>query len=297
MGVGRPVALAVPWVELVVDGALIAQIMRPWPAMGAIVLLMAFTLVIVDRLLDGTRPRCGCFGSCFARPLSLTHILRNCVLLRLAVFGSSRRVRPVSVHPRRAGRRDPERAGSGTGAALTVRRRGHHVRCRHGRSRARGPHRRRLRDLRGGSVTDATWVYETERSGPRWLANSWTVRRNGEVHHTGLTRDHIVRAVVHDVTARITPAEGVASVAGSVIPRHGRALVLDRRRGAAPQGLSRVVVDDLYAALLGAAGRCVSHSVPRCAPPAARGPWSPSRSGGRRGDGWIGSGTRSPGGG
>ena len=79
--------LAVPWVEIAVGGALIAQIVRPWPAIAAIVLLVAFTFVIANRLLDGTRPPCGCFGSRFARPLSYRHILRNAVLLGLAVVG------------------------------------------------------------------------------------------------------------------------------------------------------------------------------------------------------------------
>ena len=117
-----------------------------------------------------------------------------------------------------------------------------------------------LRDLRGGSVTDATWVYETERSGPRWLPNSWTVRRNGEIHGTELTRDHIPLVVVHDVTARITPPGGVASVAGSVISRHGHALVLivaaDAARTDWPAAWSS---SDLVAALLEREWALVSH--------------------------------------
>ena len=61
MGVVRPVAVVVPWVEIVIGVALAAQFLEPWPALAAIVFLIGATVVIVRRLLDGSRPPCACF--------------------------------------------------------------------------------------------------------------------------------------------------------------------------------------------------------------------------------------------
>jgi uncharacterized membrane protein YphA (DoxX/SURF4 family) len=88
MGVGRPVALVVPWVEIVIGALLAAQLFEPWPAVAAIALLVAFTVVIVLRLLDGSRPPCACFSSRSKRPLGAYHVLRNVGLLALAVVAA-----------------------------------------------------------------------------------------------------------------------------------------------------------------------------------------------------------------
>ena len=88
MGVGRPIALVVPWVEIVIGALLVAQLFEPWPAVAAIALLVAFTVVIGLRLLDGSRPPCACFGSRSQRPLGAYHVLRNVGLLALAVIAA-----------------------------------------------------------------------------------------------------------------------------------------------------------------------------------------------------------------
>ena len=88
MGVGRPLALVVPWVELAIGAVLLAQLLEPWAALAAIVLLVAFTIVIVRRLLDGSRPPCACFGSRSSRPLGTYHIARNGALLALAIIAA-----------------------------------------------------------------------------------------------------------------------------------------------------------------------------------------------------------------
>ena len=46
MGVSRPVALVVPYVEMVVGVLLAAQLFTPWSAVAALGLFVAFTLVI-----------------------------------------------------------------------------------------------------------------------------------------------------------------------------------------------------------------------------------------------------------
>ena len=89
MGVVRPVAVVVPWVEIVIGVTLAAQLLEPWPALAAIVLLIGFTVVIVRRLLDGSRPPCACFGSRSTRPLGAYHVVRNAGLLVLSMVAAA----------------------------------------------------------------------------------------------------------------------------------------------------------------------------------------------------------------
>ncbi len=88
LGVPRPIAVVVPWLELVVGALSVVPLFLPWSAAAAIVMLVAFTVVIVRRLLDGTRPPCACFGSRSNRPLSGRDVVRNLVLLVLAVLAA-----------------------------------------------------------------------------------------------------------------------------------------------------------------------------------------------------------------
>ena len=88
MGVARPIALVVPFVELAIGITMIIPVLRPWPAVAAIVLLLAFTVVILRRILDGSRPPCACFGSRSNRPLGAIHVLRNVCLIALAVVAA-----------------------------------------------------------------------------------------------------------------------------------------------------------------------------------------------------------------
>jgi len=85
MGVARPVAQVVPYVEIGLGVLLTVQLFRPWPAVAALLLLVAFTVVIVLRLLDGSRPPCACFGARSTRPLGAYHVARNLGLLAIAL--------------------------------------------------------------------------------------------------------------------------------------------------------------------------------------------------------------------
>lgn len=75
----------VPWVELAVGALLIAQWFPPWPAVAALVLLLAFSALIVNALARGRRPPCACFGAWSAKPIGAGHLVRNGVLIVLAV--------------------------------------------------------------------------------------------------------------------------------------------------------------------------------------------------------------------
>jgi len=88
MGVSRPVALIVPWFELVLGAVLVSSLFSPWAELVAIGVLIVFTVVIVRRLLDGSRPPCACFGSRSKRPLGRRHVVRNLGLLAVAVVAA-----------------------------------------------------------------------------------------------------------------------------------------------------------------------------------------------------------------
>jgi hypothetical protein len=76
----------VPWVELAVGAALIAQVAEPVPALAAITLLLLFSLLIAKRLSEGQRPPCACFGAWSAKPIGPEHLARNLGLLVLGVL-------------------------------------------------------------------------------------------------------------------------------------------------------------------------------------------------------------------
>jgi uncharacterized membrane protein YphA (DoxX/SURF4 family) len=73
-----------PWAELCVGAALIAGLVRPLPAIAALVLLVAFTALIAVRLAEGKRPACACFGAWSATPIGPAHLARNGALIALA---------------------------------------------------------------------------------------------------------------------------------------------------------------------------------------------------------------------
>ena len=85
LGVSRPLALAVPWYEVVLGALLISGLISPWAEIAATVTLLAFTVVIVRRLLDGSRPPCACFGSRSKKPLGRRQVARNVALVAVAL--------------------------------------------------------------------------------------------------------------------------------------------------------------------------------------------------------------------
>jgi uncharacterized membrane protein YphA (DoxX/SURF4 family) len=87
VGLGAPKwsALIVPWVEIVVGAALVAQLWRPWSVLAALVVLIAFTALIAGNLARDRHPPCACFGAWSASPIGVRHLVRNGVLIVLAV--------------------------------------------------------------------------------------------------------------------------------------------------------------------------------------------------------------------
>jgi uncharacterized membrane protein YphA (DoxX/SURF4 family) len=63
-GLVVPIALMLPWLELVVSLYLLAGYMTRWAGIGGALLLAMFTVALIDALVTGsTAHSCGCFGS------------------------------------------------------------------------------------------------------------------------------------------------------------------------------------------------------------------------------------------
>ena len=87
-GLGAPtwVIPAVPWIEIAVGAMLIVQFGAPWPSLAALVMLIAFTVLIAVALAHGRRPPCACFGAWSAKPIGGGHLVRNGALMVLALL-------------------------------------------------------------------------------------------------------------------------------------------------------------------------------------------------------------------
>lgn len=88
VGLGAPpiVVPVLPWVEIVLGAILVMQLAPVVAAGAALLLLAAFTALIVRRLLQGRHPPCACFGSWSARPLGAGHVARNVAFMVLGVL-------------------------------------------------------------------------------------------------------------------------------------------------------------------------------------------------------------------
>lgn len=86
-GLGAPsfVVPLLPWFEIVLGAVLVMQL-APVPAAAiALVVLVAFTALIVRRLAQGQHPPCACFGTWSTKPLGRGHVVRNVGFIVLAV--------------------------------------------------------------------------------------------------------------------------------------------------------------------------------------------------------------------
>jgi uncharacterized membrane protein YphA (DoxX/SURF4 family) len=86
MGAPTAVVPVLPWVEIVLGAVLVSQIAARLAGLVSVLLLLAFTALIVVRLREGRRPPCACFGAWSAKPLGWGHVVRNALLLGLAVL-------------------------------------------------------------------------------------------------------------------------------------------------------------------------------------------------------------------
>ena len=92
LGVPSAVATVVPFAELVVGALLVAQIARRPVASVAAGLLVAFSALLVVRIMQGRRPPCACFGALSSKPIGWGNVARNAVFLGLAAVVALRLV-------------------------------------------------------------------------------------------------------------------------------------------------------------------------------------------------------------
>ena len=89
LGVPTLVATMVPFVEIGLGAALVAQWQRHPLAWSAAALFGAFTALLLTRLAQGRRPPCACFGAISSRPIGVAHLLRNAVFIAMAVVAAT----------------------------------------------------------------------------------------------------------------------------------------------------------------------------------------------------------------
>jgi uncharacterized membrane protein YphA (DoxX/SURF4 family) len=86
-GLGAPSAVVpvLPWLEIVLGALLVVQLAPVLAATVALVVLGAFTALIVRRLSEGEHPPCACFGAWSTKPLGRGHVVRNTGFMVLGV--------------------------------------------------------------------------------------------------------------------------------------------------------------------------------------------------------------------
>jgi hypothetical protein len=87
-GLGAPaiVVPVLPWAEIVLGAVLVMQLAPVVAPATALVVLGAFTALIVRRLSQGRHPPCACFGAWSAKPLGPGHVARNAGFMVLGVL-------------------------------------------------------------------------------------------------------------------------------------------------------------------------------------------------------------------
>jgi hypothetical protein len=84
-GIAVPV---VPWLEVALGALLVSGVYRTAVALAVAALLTAFTVLLTVRLVEGRRPPCACFGGLSTRPVGPGSVVRNVVLIALALIAA-----------------------------------------------------------------------------------------------------------------------------------------------------------------------------------------------------------------
>lgn len=86
LGAPAIVVPVLPWLEIALGAILVMQVAPVIAAAAALVVLLAFTALIIRRLSQGRHPPCACFGAWSAKPLGAGHVARNAGFMVLAVL-------------------------------------------------------------------------------------------------------------------------------------------------------------------------------------------------------------------
>ena len=88
LGVPRAIMVFVPWAEFIVGLALLGRVVPLLTYSAAVLLLVAFTALIVSKLLRGQHPQCACFGRRSSKPIGWSNVTRNLMLIALIVVAA-----------------------------------------------------------------------------------------------------------------------------------------------------------------------------------------------------------------
>jgi hypothetical protein len=89
LGVPRVVAVAVPILELVLGALLVVDLGRRVAAIVAAGVLVAFSIVLARVLLRHDKVPCACFGALSRREVGPGALVRNGVLIALAIVAAA----------------------------------------------------------------------------------------------------------------------------------------------------------------------------------------------------------------
>ncbi|HEX9949643.1 MAG TPA: MauE/DoxX family redox-associated membrane protein [Thermodesulfobacteriota bacterium] len=82
----NPLAICLPWVEVIIGAGLLAGIMIPGGALVVSGMLAIFAVAIVVSLIRGLGIACGCFStSVAAEPITWLYVVRDLLLLGMGV--------------------------------------------------------------------------------------------------------------------------------------------------------------------------------------------------------------------
>ncbi|HEX8220236.1 MAG TPA: DoxX family protein [Chloroflexia bacterium] len=85
-GSGRFLGLVVPYLELVIGAMLVLGLLTRLAAVGAVLLFVVFTVLVVYDLTRGQQQSCHCFGRISAERLTPVAVVRNLLLLGLSAL-------------------------------------------------------------------------------------------------------------------------------------------------------------------------------------------------------------------
>ncbi len=90
-GFGAPAWLVpvLPWGEVVLGALLVAGIGLPWTAMAAAAVLAVFAVAVGIRLRRNDTVPCGCFGETSPQPVGRDTVVRNVLLVIMALMAAA----------------------------------------------------------------------------------------------------------------------------------------------------------------------------------------------------------------
>lgn len=78
-----------PWVEILLGALLVSGVGLPWTALVAAGLIAAFAIAVGLRVRRGDAVPCGCFGETSPQPVGRDTVIRNALLVIMALLAAA----------------------------------------------------------------------------------------------------------------------------------------------------------------------------------------------------------------